>query len=148
MREAEIRVIGETTYELKPLATSTMLKLMAKLVKILGPAAALLDNPAQVLGGGVGRILVEISERLDDAEVISVCMTLAEHTQVIDGDRKLPLAGAKGAQWETHFAGDPVELLRWLGTALEVNFGPLASLLAEASKHSPSLGGSDVTPAK
>lgn len=135
MREAEIRTVGEHTYELKPLATSAMLKLMTRLVKILGPSVGALENVSALSSvTNIGRVLADLAERIDDAEVIAVCTTLAEHTLIVEDDRKLPLAGSKAAQWETHFAGDPVGLLRWLGTALEVNFGPLASWLAEASK--------------
>lgn len=138
MREAEIRVIGETTYELKPLNTSTMLKIMTRLAKILGPSVAVLDRPEQLLSViGAGRVLAELGERFDEADVLAVCSMLAEHTLIVDGDKKLRLGGAAGAQWETHFAGDPVGVFRWLGAALEVNFGPLASWLAEASSKAP-----------
>ena len=133
MREAEIRVIGDTTYELKPLNTSAMLKLMTKLAKILGPSVAVLDNPTQLATLiGAGRVLAELGERFDEADVLAVCAALAEHTLIVDGDKKLRLGGSAGAQWETHFAGDPVGLFRWLGAALEVNFGPLAEWAAQS----------------
>ena len=114
-----------------------MLKLMARLARVLGPSAALLDDPAKALSdASIGRVLGELAERIDEADVLAVCATLAESTTIVDGEKKLRLGGAAGAQWETHFQGDPVGLFRWLGSALEVNFGPLAAWLAEASKRS------------
>ena len=130
MREAECRSIDGREYEIRPLNTSAMLKLMGRLVRLVGPSVGSLDSPAQLADAAqVGRLLAELAERIDDAEVLAVCMTLAESTQVLDGDKKLPLAGKQGAQWELHFQGDPVGLLKWLGTALEVNLGPLAAWL-------------------
>jgi hypothetical protein len=135
MREPEIVSLGEHTYEIKPLNTSAMIKLMAKLTRILGPSAAMLDNPADLVSmANVGRVLADLAERMDEAEVTAVCMVLAEHTMVIDGDKKLRLGGGAGAQWEMHFQGDAVALFRWLGAALRMNFGPLAAWLEEASK--------------
>ena len=51
-----------------------------------------------------------------------------------DGDRKLPLGGASGAQWEIHFQGDAVALFSWLGGALKLNFGPLVAWLEAEAK--------------
>lgn len=137
MREPEIVSLGEHTYEIKPLATSAMLKLMARLAKVLGPSASLLDTPEQLISrANIGRVLAELAERMDEADVLAVCATLAESTTILEEDKKLPLGGARGAQWETHFQGDAVGLFRWLGKALEVNFGPLAAWLATASQAS------------
>lgn len=144
MREPEIRTVGDTEYEFKPLATSAMLKLMTRLVKILGPAVGALENVSDLKKiANAGHMLAELASRIDEAEVLAVCAVLAEHTHIVDGDKKLPLAGRGGAQWETHFAGDPVGLLRWLGTAVEVNFGPLGAWLGEAMKALPSHAGAD-----
>ncbi len=138
MRESEIRTVGEHTYELRPLATSAMLKLMARLAKILGPSMALVENPAELANmAGVGAILGDLAAHIDEDSVLGVCSVLAEHTTIVEGDRRLPLGGAKGAQWEVHFAGDPVGLFRWLGTALEVNFGPLGAWLGSVTKAAP-----------
>lgn len=136
MREPEIRTVGAHTYEIVPLATNAMLKLMARLAKILGPSVGLVDNPADLTrAANVGAVLADLAAHLDEDNVLAVCAVLAEHTTIVDGDKRLLLGSTqKGAQWETHFQGDPVGLLRWLGAALEVNFGPLAAWLAEASK--------------
>lgn len=138
MREPEIRTVGAHTYELRPLATSPMLKLMARLAKILGPSVGLVDNPADLAKvANIGAVLADLAAHIDEENVLAVCVVLADHTTIVDGDTRLPLGGSKGAQWEVHFQGDPVGLFRWLGTALEVNFGPLAAWLAEASKAAP-----------
>lgn len=139
MREPEIISLGEHTYEIKPLNTSAMLKLMTRMARILGPSAAMLDNPADLAKlANIGRVLADLAERIDEADVVEVCKVLAEHTMILAGDRKLRLGGSEHAQWELHFQGDPVGLFRWLGKALEVNFGPLAAWLAAASKPVPS----------
>lgn len=139
MREPEIRTVGAHTYELVPLATSPMLKLMARLTKILGPSLGVVEDFEQLKSvANIGHLLADLAAHLDEENVLAVCAVLAEHTTIVDGDKRLPLGGAqKGAQWEVHFQGDPVGLFRWLGTALEVNFGPLAAWLAEASKSAP-----------
>lgn len=139
MREPEIISLGEHTYEIKPLGTSAMLKLMTRMARILGPSAAMLDNPADLAKlSNIGRVLADLAERMEEADVLEVCKVLAEHTMILAGDRKLRLGGGEHAQWELHFQGDPVGLFRWLGKALEVNFGPLAAWLAAASKPAPS----------
>ena len=139
MREPEIVSLGEHTYEIKPLNTSAMLKLMTRMARILGPSAAMLDNPADLAKlSNIGRVLADLAERMEESDVVEVCKVLSEHTMILSGDRKLHLGGAAaGAQWELHFQGDPVGLFRWLGKALEVNFGPLAAWLAAASKQAP-----------
>lgn len=135
MREPEVITIGDHTYEIKPLATSAMLKLMTRLARLLGPSVGALQNPSDLASfASVGRILAELSERFEEADVLSVCAVLAAQTMIVEDDKKLHLGGERGAQWETHFAGDPVGLFRWLGAAMEVNFGPLVAWLAEASK--------------
>lgn len=150
MREPEILTLGEHTYEIKPLNTSAMLKLMAKLTRILGPSAAMLDNPGDLASlSNIGRVLADLAERMDEADVLAVCKVLAEHTLILDGDRKLRLGGDAGAQWEVHFQGDPVGLFRWLGGALKLNFGPLAAWLEEAGKaHAAKLTAASAAPAK
>jgi hypothetical protein len=136
MREAEIRTVGEHTYELRPLATSAMLRLMARLTKILGPSLGLVENLEQLKDvANIGHLLADLAAHLDEDSVLGVCNVLATHTNIVDGEKRLPLGGGGvGAQWEVHFQGDPVGLFQWLGTALEVNFGPLAAWLAAASK--------------
>lgn len=138
MREPEVISLGEHTYEIKPLNTSAMLKLMTRMARILGPSAAMLDNPADLAKmSNIGRVLADLAERMEESDVVEVCKVLAEHTEILNGDCKLRLGGGAGAQWDLHFQGDPVGLFRWLGKALEVNFGPLAAWLAAASKPAP-----------
>ena len=136
MREPEIISLGEHTYEIKPLNTSAMIKLMAKTVRIVGPSfAAMLDNPSQLVSStNIGAVLAELATRLEEADVLDVCKVLAEHTLIVSGDRKLPLGGAAGAQWEIHFQGDAVALFSWLGGALKLNFGPLVAWLEAEAK--------------
>lgn len=136
MREPEVITLGEYTYEIKPLNTSAMIKLMAKLVQILGPSfAAMLDDPKQLASmSNIGGVLAELAERMDQDDVLAVCKVLAEHTLIIDGDKKLYLGGERAAQWEVHFQGDPVALFRWLGGALKLNFGPLVAWLEAEAK--------------
>ena len=91
MREPEIISLGEHTYEIKPLSTSAMLKLMTRMARILGPSAAMLDNPADLAKlSNIGRVLADLAERMEEADVLEVCKVLAEHTMILAGDRKLP----------------------------------------------------------
>ena len=129
MREPEIKDVGETTYEIRPLNTSVMVKTAAKLAKLMGPLATMLDQPAQLTEmANLGALLAQLVEHLDAPDVLVVMGTFAEHTTVCIEERKVSLGGKSGC-FETHFQGDPVGLVRWLGAALEVSFGPLVEWL-------------------
>lgn len=129
MREPEVRDVGPHTYEIRPLNTSVMVRTAAKLAKLLGPLAAMLDKPSQLVEmANIGQVLAQLVEHLDSPDVLAVMNTFAEHTTVLVKDCKVPLGGKNGC-FEVHFQGDPVGLVKWLGAALEVSFGPLAEWL-------------------
>lgn len=131
MREPEIRDVGAVTYEIRPLNTSVMVRTGAKIAKLLGPLATMVDDPSQLVAvANIGQTLAQLVEHIDSPDVLAVMNTFAEATTVIDGDKKIPLGGKSGC-FEIHFQGDPVGLVRWLGAALEVSFGPLVAWLGE-----------------
>jgi hypothetical protein len=137
MREPEVRDVGPHTYEIRPLNTSTMVRTAAKIAKLLGPLAAMVDSPSQLVAqANIGALLAQLVEHMDSPDVLAVMGTFAEATTVVDGERKVPLGGAKGC-FELHFQGDPVGLVRWLGAALEVSFGPLVAWLGEQAPAKP-----------
>ena len=137
MREPEVRDVGPHTYEIRPLNTSTMVRTAAKLAKLLGPLASMLDRPSQLAEmANIGQVLAQLVEHMDSPDVLAAMGTFAEATTVVDGERKVPLGGAKGC-FELHFQGDPVGLVRWLGAALEVSFGPLVAWLGEQAPAKP-----------
>jgi hypothetical protein len=137
MREPELKDVGPHTYEIRPLNTSVMVKTAAKLAKLMGPLATMLDQPAQLTEmANLGALLAQLVEHMDSPDVLAVMNTFAEHTTVVDGDRKVPLGGSKGC-FEVHFQGDPVGLVRWLGAALEVSFGPLVEWLRTMAPAKP-----------
>lgn len=125
MREPETRDINGCTYTVTPMPTFEGLRLMQRLVKIIGPAAASAAKPGDVFAA-IGAGLGELAARLEGDDLEQVVKALAKHSQVTDeGGKTRPLAAAA----DMHFQGRYEDLFAWMAFALEVNFGPLLGWL-------------------
>jgi hypothetical protein len=136
MRDPLTETIDGRTYEVTPLPAGQALKTLARLLRLVAPA---LGKPGslraagqtlqQVILGGIGGAL----ERLDGEELDALCRELAQTTMVRGGGAPFRL----DAQFDVHFQGDVLGVLRWLRFALEANFGPLFSALGQAPPSAP-----------
>lgn len=122
MREPEETTIGGVRYKVAPLPARKGLVVLARLGKILGPAAAKAAGLASLAGAALaaGGAL----EKLDPADLVTLCDELAAGSQVeaVPGSgRFVPLADC----FDAHFMADYGALLQWARFAVQVNFGPL-----------------------
>lgn len=124
MREPETKDIGGCTYAVAPLPTAEGLRLMARLVKVLGPAASAAAKPGDVFGQ-IGAALGELGSRLDGDDLVAITQALAKHTMVTEDGKARDLSKIL----DVHFQGRFDDLFAWVQFALEVNFGPLLGWL-------------------
>lgn len=125
MREPEETTIGGVRYKVAPLPAGKGLAVLARLGKILGPAAARGTGAAGItdLAGAVvaaGGAL----EKLDPADLDALCRDLAASSQVEavpGGGKFVSLADC----FDVHFMANYGALFRWVKFAVMVNFGPL-----------------------
>jgi len=125
VREPETRDIGGCTYTVTPMPTFEGLRLMQRLVKIVGPAAGAVAKP----GDGISAIAAAIGElagRIEGDDLVEVVKALAKHSQVTDESGKTK---ALVNVADLHFQGRYDDLFAWVAFALEVNFGPLLGWL-------------------
>jgi hypothetical protein len=164
MMKTVTRSIGGTSYRVTQFGVGQGLPLLVKLAKLLGPSLAaslkglggkslkqgqdVLDLPVGVLGDAV----LELAERLQEETVVALVHQLAESTQVSKGsdrggEKWVPLTD----ELELHWAGNYLNMLKWLAFGLEVNYasffggqGGIGSLLAALREkgESPSPTGS------
>jgi hypothetical protein len=119
MRPPQTKTISGTKYTVTPLETSTGLKMLTRLLRILGPSV----KDIRSFGDLKAMALVafgSLAERLEDADVEAIVQTLAASTKVGNDPKKQP---ALSTIFELHFSGDYLPLFQWLAFALEVNFG-------------------------
>ncbi len=127
MLEKKQKQIGDTTYEVTQMPSTPARKLLARLIKVGGPAlAALADGYngkiADVGGKTIGEAITAFATSLteDDLEyVVKQSIGGGLVAYCTDGTKWPVLTGEVA---ELHFAGKTHELLRLVGFVLEVNF--------------------------
>ncbi len=116
--------IGECSYEMTTLGAKSGQKVLLRLFRILGPAAA------EVLGKGsegIGSALALASGAASDVDLEFVTNILAENCKVI-----LTATGKNGAtaeiptdlsnMYDSHFAGRWADWAMWIGWGVRTNF--------------------------
>jgi hypothetical protein len=123
------RVIDGMTFRVTQLPAMRGVKMLNRLVRILGPAAGRAfagADPSAGLGGldvgALGGAVAALTERLSDDELESIIRTLLE-TATVDNTPLLPVFDLK-------LQGRMGSLLKLLGFALEVNYSNFTSVLA------------------
>lgn len=125
MLETKNKQIGANEYQVTQLGAIQGRKVLARLARVIGPAIA------EVGTGGVTAALAKAAEGLTDADVDYFCETFAPMTHVRMPDGKTP----KLSQiFDFHFAANYLELTKWLGFCLEVNFGSFFDELQSRAK--------------
>lgn len=118
MREAQTKVIDGLEYTVTPLGAGAGLKMLAELLKMLGPVVeniTVTKDVETLLRQAFGIV----SEKLDGDAIERMARALSEQTRVRMPDGKQPVL-ATG--FDAHFAGNYMALGEFLVFALEVNF--------------------------
>lgn len=122
MSIAQIRTVGERTYEVTPLASTASIRVMTRMLKMAAPAfatVASLREAAQALG----MLLAAGCAGLDEEVLLFAATEFSKVTKVIDGDKKVPLTSI----FDEHFRGRVGDMMEWMNAAAEVTYGPLVS---------------------
>lgn len=120
----ESKMIGEHVYKVTALDALAGRKVMARLLKVLGPAMAGLSKPEgkEEPGSRAAQAFADVLSRVTEEDVEALCNAFAPSTEVSAGaygDKSPRLQGI----FAVHFAGRYDELLQWLVFCLQVNFG-------------------------
>lgn len=131
MRELVQKTVDDRVYQFQQFNTTTAIKTMAKLTKLIGepltlamgsfaekkdPAAGLMDRDLdfEVLSKAVGALI----ERLDEDEVVSLVKRLTTESVLCDN---------KPIQFDEHFAGNISHLFKVVMAAIEAQYGNFLS---------------------
>ena len=113
------RLIGKNTYTVTPLSAIPGRRVFVRLAKVLGPAvakgASVKGDDSQATIEAFAGLMGALSE--DDIDFF--CDTFAASTTVRLNGKEPDLAGI----FDLHFAGNYLEMFRWLAFCVEVNFG-------------------------
>jgi hypothetical protein len=140
MIKTESRQIGNSIYEVRMLGASKGREVITYLIKNAGPVVGALVEEANLSRKTIdtkdlSRALQELGGRLGKDDLTMLCRTFGECTQVgTDQGGMIPLTLDKQ---ELHFAGEYMEMMKWLGFCLELNFsdflGELRRMIDAAS---------------
>lgn len=107
--------IGAFSYKVTQLDAVTGRRAFTRMLKVVGPAFAKLDD-------GVGPAFTELVQRLDEDDVDHFCELFAKITEVSGGDLATGAEPYLSTIFGVHFAGRYLELTQWLVFCFEVNF--------------------------
>lgn len=122
------KTIGSHTYAVSQLGALSGRKMLLRLIKLVGSGAAagisslgsgVAKSIEEIIARGSGDALLELLQRLDEAEVASILDELARSTRVKLSADTEPLLSEI---FDMHFAGRYDDMLAWARFALEVNF--------------------------
>jgi hypothetical protein len=145
------REIDGVAYEIEQFPTEVGLDVMARLVKLGGPALGAAVSLQQFdalaeASGSVEAMLLAFARGMDGKDLVGLCQVLAKYTRAeVAPGKVVPLAGVFGE----HFKGRYGALLKWAAAAIEVNFFPLGfgpALEPILSGLAAARGGSAATP--
>lgn len=115
----EILVDGQS-YSVTQFSASKGMKLLTRLVKILGePMASFLSNPDAEAEGAFQMALGSLSEKLDEDVVLNTVKELIDCLSTSEG----PI------QFDTHFAGRFGHLFKVIGEVLKFQYGDFLGVL-------------------
>jgi hypothetical protein len=138
--KVEEKRIGAHTYKVTQLDAVTGRRTFFRLTKAAGPAMARLYTGGKPLDERISTALQELLQNLTEADVDHFCDTFAAVTEV-SGGQYSKAAPQLDSVFITHFAGDYMAMVQWLGFCVQINFRSffeqaalgLANLAASAS---------------
>lgn len=113
------KTVDDTTYKIAEFGTTEALKTLTRLSKILGPSFSIAISGAKIKDKSAqselfGKAILELTQRLDEEEVVGLCKKLTECC--LRGE------GAK-INFEIDFKGKLGHLFKLLKAVLEVQYG-------------------------
>jgi hypothetical protein len=114
--EQQSRLIGDETYYVTQLDAISSLKIQTKLIKILGKSAISLLNGKNIQDK-LQDVILSIAENFDDEVVNQFVLSLFDKNIFIKKNGHLSTV-----EFQTHFAGKPLDMWKVAGFILEVNF--------------------------
>lgn len=131
MLKQEERDIGDRRFQVTQMPAGRGRKLLVRLSKVIGPTlaaglqempegdeeATVGDLPVRALSGAI----FELCEKLTEADLDYVCSQLAGDTKWSEDGESWTSLSSKG-QFDLVFAGRYLDMLKWIGFGLEVNF--------------------------
>lgn len=153
--ESETVVIGDTTYQIGQLGSLAARKTLVRLTKSLGPVLGTLlaevglepsSMTSEGLEGGISNMSVKaigalansLAEHLTEADLEYLCETFGKVSfYMVDGKRlQLTLE-----RQELHFkGGNLLNLFKWLGACLKVNYADFFTGWGKATPPQPQPG--------
>ena len=137
MLEERDKLIGSNRYYVTQLGAGKGRQALSRLVKVLGPVVAHIVSDAKpgaaasalsrVSGDALKGALLELSERISEADINYFCETFGQFSKVDTGDGKRPQMSLEFQN--LHFAGKYGEMMQWLAFAAEVNFSDFFGVL-------------------
>lgn len=129
MLKTERRTIAGQKYDITQLPSEVGMRMFVRLSQILGPALGaafktLKPEDVVSLNGlgiqGIGELVISLSQRVSPDELVSICDTFMEHTQVeTDKGGWIPLKDIKYLAWSGKYGA----MFKWLQACIEVNYG-------------------------
>lgn len=127
MLKSEDRTIGRATYRVTQLPSSKGREVLTKLIKLAGPSLSRLlqDFNGEKLSvldldtGAVGQALEQLAANLGERDLDYFCEVFGESSVLLQGASQPKLT--KEFQ-DFHFAGEYLEMFKWLLFSLEVNY--------------------------
>jgi len=147
--QVETRTIGDVTYRVTQLTALKGRALFARLIRFVGPSVAAAvgsGNVKSLLDMDVGGILEQFSSRVTDEELGYFCDVLGSCTEIV-GDNGATQALNKSV-FDIHFAGRLLDMFKWMGFALEVNFADFLSVLKRIQGERSTAPASPVSPSQ
>lgn len=125
--KTDTRQIGEHKYRVTQLPGLKARELFTRIVRLIGPAAAAAVGSGRGLSRfDLGELFGSLTSRITDDELGHFCTVLGECTELL---------GSNGAATkldttlqDVHFAGELLNMFKWLQFALEVNFADFLSV--------------------
>lgn len=134
--ETRERQIGGTLYRVTQLPARPGRALLVRYLKLIGPGAGSLVGGVGrsgastfdlALGVGIGDAIHDFCERLNDAELGTICDEFARYTVIVQSrDVQIRLSDV----FDDHFAAKYDEMLKWLRFCSEVNFASFFAVAA------------------
>ena len=118
MRKEKEKNISGQNFKVTQLGFEDSIDLLTLLTKTLAPSLGALANGVDGKEVSIQSALTELSQRLSAKDLKQVIYTLAKTTRIEREPGKWPVL-----EPEVDLAGDMLLTFKWLGFALEVNYG-------------------------
>jgi len=132
--EVKSRVIGEHTYRVEQFGAKKGGRILVRLAKMLGASiGGAIESGDKVDATVIGKTLTSLTDQITEEDYDYLCDNFAAKTRVTGGQygsNEPKLADF----FDSHFAGNYLELGEWLAFCLEANYGSFLAVIGEEAK--------------